>query len=331
MSARTSAPGSAYLVDGADEVIVANEIRSLLAELVGDRDPTLVVEEQSATELVDGDPRPIVDAFMTPPFLIDRRIVVVRRAGSLGADAARSLATAIAERPDGAILVLAGDGGTVTPTLKKAVAAAGEVISVGVKSFNDKKAYVAEQLRTAPVRLSAKAVSMLKDHVGEDLGRIAGLLETLASAYGTDVTVDPEMLEPYLGQLGQVPPWELTDRVEAGEVGPAVAMVDRMLGPGGSSAHVIVVLLERRFHALALLDGANVRSADEAATVAGVAPFVAKKLFSLSNRLSRDAIDRAIGLVAQADLDLKGDSGLEDRLIIEILVARLARICGTGR
>ena len=331
MTKRGASPGAAYLVTGSDEVLVANEVRTLLSELLGDRDASLVVEEHSVDDLDEGEPGAIIDAFMTPPFLVDRRIVVVRRAGKLTADAARQISAALAMPPPGAVLILSGDGGTPTPALKKAVASVGEVIAVGTKTAGEKKSYLADHLRHAPVRLNAAASKMLADHLGEDLGRLNGILETLASAYGTDVAIDPSMLAPYLGHKGQVPIWDLTDKVEQGDASGALAVVARMMGPGGVSAHVLTASFDNRFSQVARLDGADVRSVDEVVAVIGGSPFVAKKLFTLSARLSHEAVVRALELIGEADLALKGGSVLEDRLVIEILVARLAHLCASGR
>ena len=207
----------------------------------------------------------------------------------------------------------------------------GEVIAVGTKTAGEKKSYLADHLRHAPVRLNAAASKMLADHLGEDLGRLNGILETLASAYGTDVAIDPSMLAPYLGHKGQVPIWDLTDKVEQGDASGALAVVARMMGPGGVSAHVLTASFDNRFSQVARLDGADVRSVDEVVAVIGGSPFVAKKLFTLSARLSHEAVVRALELIGEADLALKGGSGLEERLVIEILVARLAHLCASGR
>ena len=67
----------AYLVRGQDEVAVAEAVRTLVAELVGERDPSLVVEELHSD---DYELRAVVDAAQTPPFLGDRRVVLARHA-----------------------------------------------------------------------------------------------------------------------------------------------------------------------------------------------------------------------------------------------------------
>ena len=57
----------------------------------------------------------------------------------------------------------------------------------------------------------------------------------------------------------------------------------------------------------------------------GTAPFVAKKALEQSRRLGSARIAEAINLIAAADLDVRGASGMDAEIVVEILVARLAR------
>jgi DNA polymerase III delta subunit len=77
---------------------------------------------------------------------------------------------------------------------------------------------------------------------------------------------------------------------------------------------------------MARLDGANVAGEAEAAALLGIAAYPAKKALSQSRRLGTDALLRMVGLVADADVDLRGRSSWSDDLILEVLVARLARV-----
>ncbi len=55
--------------------------------------------------------------------------------------------------------------------------------------------------------------------------------------------------------------------------------------------------------------------------------FPAKKALAESRRLGIERIGRAMQLLAQADLDIRGVSGLSGETVLEILVARLSRLC----
>ena len=114
-----------YLVKGDDASLVAQEVRSLLVELVGERDHALGgggARRRPGDELSVG---AIVDACLTPPFLIDRRVVVVRDAGRLVAADAPRLVEVIENPLPSTVLVLVGGGGAIPGPLTKAITAAG--------------------------------------------------------------------------------------------------------------------------------------------------------------------------------------------------------------
>lgn len=320
-------PESVYLVRGDDPSLVAQEARALLEQLVGGRDPALVVEEHGGSSIEELDIGAVVDACTTPPFLVDRRVVVVRDAGRLNAADAARLTAALEDPLPAITLVLVGGGGTVPQALVKAVGLRGRLVDAAAGTGRDRARWLSEQLKQAPVRLNGPAARRLGDHLGEDLGRLAGVLQTLAVAYGDGATVDEDRLEPFLGEAGSVPPWDLTDAVDAGDAAGALAVLHRMTGAGGRAAPEIVAVLHRHFSQMLRLDGAGVGSGEAAAALLGIrSAFVAKKALAQAARLGSDRVAQAITLVAAADLDVKGQTGLPPEVVLEVLVARLSRL-----
>jgi DNA polymerase-3 subunit delta len=75
------------------------------------------------------------------------------------------------------------------------------------------------------------------------------------------------------------------------------------------------------------LDGSGATSPSEAAELMGArSEFVARKTLEQSRRLGSERIGRAIMLLAQADLDLRGRTGLPETAVLQVLVARLSRL-----
>jgi DNA polymerase III subunit delta len=323
MSTRRDA--STYLVKGDDPSVVAQEVRALLNRVVGERDHALVVEEiggGSGEELSVG---AVVDACLTPPFLVDRRVVVVRDAGRLLTADVPRLVEVVQDPLPTTVLILVGGGGTVPAPLVKAVSAAGEVVDVTTGKAGDRKKWLHDHLRDAPVKLDAAATELLSEHVGEDLGRVEGLLGALSAAYGEHARISAEDLAPYLGGAGNVPRYELTDAIDRGEPGVALGVLRRMLDAGGLVPVQILATLHGHFANMLALDGDDVNGERDAAAVLGTAPFVAKKALEQSRRLGSARIAQSINLIAAADLDVRGMSGLAPEVVVEILVARLAR------
>ena len=173
------APAPVYLVKGDDAALVAQAVRGLLDEVVGDGDHALIVEEiggGAGDELSVG---AVVDACLTPPFLVDRRVVVVREAGRLLTADVPRLVEVVQDPLPSTVLILVGGGGTIPAPLVKAVSSAGRVMDVTTSKAGDRKAWLHEHLRAAPVKLEPQAADLLARHVGEDLGRVEGLLGAL--------------------------------------------------------------------------------------------------------------------------------------------------------
>lgn len=317
---------------GDDPGLVGQAVHALTARLVGGGDPSLVVEEFGGPGIDQLDVGLVIDACTTPPFLVERRVVVVREAGQLTAPDAKRLVAYLGDPLVTTVLVLVGGGGTVPAALVKAVTATGEVVDTAVGTGKARSQWLAEHLRGGPVRLDGRATAVLSDHLGGDMGRLEGLLDTLASAYGRGAAVSAEDLGPFLGEAGTLAPWDLTDAVDAGETAKALTVLHRMLVAGDTHPLVVMSILHRHYRQLLRLDGAEVTSAEQAAEVLGIrSAFPAKKALAQSTRLGAARIASAIRMLAQADMDLRGMTDLPGEAVLEVLVARLSRLARQGR
>ncbi len=317
----------AYLVKGSDASLVAQAAHALVERLVDGGDPSMMVEEFGGPGVDQFDVGAVIDACTTPPFLVDRRLVVVREAGQIGAADAKRLVAYLADPLDTTALVLVAGGGTLVPALSKAVGACGEVIDTSVGTGRARSQWLSDHLRGGPVRLDGPAQARLGEHLGADMGRLAGLLDTLAAAYGPGATVTLSDLEPFLGEAGALAPWDLTDAIDAGRTAPALEVLHRMLSAGESHPLVVLAQLHKHYRQMLRLDGSGVTSAEQAAEVLATrSVYPAKKALAQANRLGTAGIARAVQLLAAADLDLRGTTGLPPELVTEVLVARLSRL-----
>lgn len=315
-----------YLVKGNDPSLVAQAAHGLTERLVGGGDPSLVVEEFGGPNLDAVDVGAVIDACTTPPFLVERRVVVLRQAGQLTTADAKRLVDYLKDPLPTTVLVLVAGGGTIPQGLARAAGPQG-TLDTSVGTGRARAQWLADHLRAGPVRLDGPAAAQLGDHLGEDVGRLEQLLDTLASAYGPGATVSLEELEPFLGAAGALAPWDLTDAVDAGETAKALGALERMFLSGESHPLVVLAILHRHYRQMLRLDGADVTTPEEAASLLGLrSPFPAKKALSQSRRLGSARIGRAVRLLAQADLDLRGVTALAGETVLEVLVARLGQL-----
>jgi len=315
-----------HLVLGDDESIRRTAVATLVQTLVGDGDRALMVDEFDGDEYGMG---ALVDAALTGPFLTDRRVVVARGAGRFTAEELAELVGYLADPLDSTDLVIEWGSERRTKAFNEALAGAGaDIVSTNPPNrARERSGWVVAEAAKAGVQLSAAAVDRLVAHLGDNVGDLDGILRTLASTYGTGNRLGPDDVDPFVGDAGGVPPCDLTDAIDSGRTDRALALLHRMLGAGERHPLQVMAILQGHFVKLATLDGRRLRTEAEAAAALGIKPgFPARKALELSRRLGGTSIRKAIDLLAGADLDLRGAKDLDDRLIMEILVARLSRL-----
>ncbi len=332
------------VIKGDDETLVGQAIQATVNELVGDGDRSLMVEELAEAaylgEANDATLAPLVNSAQTLPFLTERRVVVGRNLGLFSKQAmVEPLVQLLDSLPDTTDLVLVWEKASsnqrlpaIPKTLQAALKAVGAETVDAAPSGRGKKAFLTERLETAPVRFDAGARRLIADHIGDDLGRLASLFETLVSTFGIDAAVSAGDVTPFLGTAADVPPWELTDAIDSGDVTLALAKLERMVVGGERHPLQTLATLHNHYQRALKLDGAPVVDERSAAAYLGMSgsTFPAKKALSLSKRLGSQRLARAMELLARSDLDLRGATGLDGDTVVEVLVARLAHLSRTG-
>lgn len=315
-----------YLLSGDDESILLTAVGDLVRELVGTEDRTLVLTEFDNPDDTVG---AVVDAAQTPPFLTERRVVVAREVGRFSTEEVAPLVAYVSDPSSTTDLVLVAGGGRIAKSLSDALKkAGGTVLDTSPPSrAKDRQAWVEEHSRARGIRLDATALQLLSSWLGEDAGRLQGVLDTLVSTYGTEAVVRSAQVEPFLGEAGGVAPWDLTDAVDKGDTAVALQMLHRMMGAGERHPLAVMSILHGHYGKMLALDGSGARDEASAAAAMGIKPgFPARKALEVYRRLGSQAVQRAIGLLAQADLDLRGMKDLPEDLVMEVLVARLSRL-----
>ncbi len=317
---------SVHLLVGDDESILRAAVSDLVHGLVGDADRSLVVDEFDGDDIEIGS---VVDAAQTPPFLTDRRVVVARDVGRFSSEQLGPLVAYLADPLESTDLVLAGGGGRLAKSLSDAVKKAGGTVhsTNPPARAGDRPTWIVEQAGEMGVRLSPPAAKAIAERLGEDVGRLDGLLATLAATFGGSRALGVDDVEAFVGEAGGVPPWDLTDAIDAGNTVVALETLARMTGAGGRHPLQLMAILHGHYGRLARLDGVEASSEAQVAEVLGIKPgYPARKALNQYRRLGGSGVQRAIDLLAAADLDLRGARELPDDLVMEILVARLSRL-----
>src|SRR5205807_5101148 len=141
----------------------------------------------------------------------------------------------------------------------------------------------------------------------EDVGRLPSVLELLSAAYGEGSRVGVADVAPFLGEAGGVAPWDLTDAIDRGDTAAALENLHRLVGTG---RHPLVILasLHNHYTRILRLEGSGAADEKAAAQMLGItgSTFPAPQALSQARRLGHEPAARAITLLADADLALKG-------------------------
>ncbi len=217
------------------------------------------------------------------------------------------------------------------------VKSASEVVEVNVGSrVADRVSFVKAKMDEYHVVIDHATAQKVAEQVGDDVARVDALARTLQSIYGTAPVVFAR-LEPYLGDAGDVPVWDLTDAIDAGEVTKAIVIARRMLESRRRAGIQIVAMLQRHYLNMTRLEGSDARTKEDASELLGINAYPAGKAMQLAERLGAQRIATAVHWITNADIDLKGgvsyggrdlesDLDVTELTVIEVLVARLARL-----
>ncbi|MDE3093891.1 MAG: hypothetical protein KGJ47_08945, partial [Acidobacteriota bacterium] len=288
---------SSVVVVGTDATMVNDELRRVIESALGDLDASFALQDftvKDVTAAGESVIAAVLEALNTPPFLASRRVVVVRDAQGLNAEETAAL-LAWLQRPAPDVALVVGVVGAKSHKLVKAVQ---EVVEVNVASgARNRTAFVQEKMRSYNVTVDAGAATMISERVGDDVARVDSLARLLASIYGS-APLARGHVEPYLGDAGGVPEWDLTDALESADATAAITVARRMLDSRGRAGVQIIFALQRYYLRMARLEGAGVSSGEEAAQILGMNPFGAKKILAMANRLGAERIADAVHLIA---------------------------------
>jgi DNA polymerase-3 subunit delta len=346
------------LVQGSDPSLRDREVQRVIDELLGGIDRSLALDDHTIESRrrggagAEADPAndaeddnasgslelptfaAVVNAVQSPPFMTECRVVVVREIGNLTTEQGKWLAEWVANPLDGVHLVLVAGGGRVPSALDKATKASGSVVGSTKEASGEQTAtLLASAAKGAGLKLSADASALIAARLGADAGRVPELVELLHATYGDNVTLDADAVQAYLGDVGTAERFALTNAIDKGELGAALEVLHRMLTATSAAQpkplHPMQVMASLVFHyqRLLKLDDPTITTNEQAAAALGMkSAYGARFPFESARRLGSDGLREALGLLAQAELDLRGQSGLDERTAIDVLVARLAAL-----
>ncbi|MGC8481650.1 MAG: DNA polymerase III subunit delta, partial [Acidimicrobiales bacterium] len=315
------------VVHGDDEVLVDRRVDELVAEITEARHGDLEVFSSFGT---DPGVEDLLATCTQVPMFSAALLIVIKTFDRLSADQFERAAAALAERVEENPVVLGVSGMSKLPVeLRKFIEAQGTLIAAKIESKGELD-YLSKVCGDSPLRFTPDAIQSLRASLGNDLSMAPSIVKTISAAFAEGSIVDASQIEPYLSFAGDVAPWKLIDHIEAGRTREALDFLAQLMDGLDRPSPLITAILANHFMELAALASPTLQtleSKNAALEAAGFRPkqqWLVDRRWAVAKGLRLEDLRRIFRSLGDAERDLRGGSGLAERYVMDLLVARLS-------
>ena len=310
------------LIVGEERFFVDRALSALRAAVLGQDDIGLnedVFEGKGTTAAR------VLDAARTLPMLASRRFVLVRDASGIAPSELDKLADYLEQPFDTCCVVLVAETLDGRTRLSKRAAKAGCLIEASGIKQADLRSFVQSEANRRKVRIEQDALAALLDAVGNDLPALDDALERLSLFVGNGRAIDLAAVETCVARVRVESIWALVDAVGMRDRRTALRAAASLLADREPPLRILA-MVARQLRMVARMQGALEGGAQpqDAARMAGAPPFKARDLATAARRFEPRLLARAFGVLAEADLALKG-SRQPPEIVLEGAILSLTR------
>ncbi len=313
-----------YAVSGDDAYLRDESLKLIAREALGPDADDFAVSRLSGDSATLPD---VLDELRTLPFLARCRVVIVDGADPF-VTAHRKELEAYAEKPaKSGVLILSVKAWPGNTKLAKLVEKVGLAIDAKAPDERDLPGWLVQLAKDqSKAKLEPEAARLLVELVGPEVGLLAAEVEKLAVYVGEKAVIRRDDVARMVGAGRVEKIFGIIDAATTGHAGEALLDLDHLLGSGEHPIKIIAGMTYslQKVHHAGQLRRARFELRD-ACQRAGIYPGAAEKTGKQHAHLGPGRVDRLPAMLLQADLDLKGDSQLPPRVILERLMVQLAR------
>jgi DNA polymerase-3 subunit delta len=315
-----------YIVFGDDAYLIREAVNGVARAVFPGADEEAAVSRfpGPTAELAD-----VLDELFTLPFFSRRRLVIVEDADPFVAKHRKDLEAYLESPSASGILILQLKQWLATTKLAKLVDPIGLVIDCTALRDKDTAKIVSWLTQYARTRcdaqLEAGAAHLLVDLVGPEVGILVAEVEKLAVYVGESRRIDRGDVAKMVGAGRVETIWKVLDAATTGQGATALKLLDDLLASGESPNGLLAAIsasLVKVYHA-GRLRAARL-SLEEACQIAGIVHWAVGKTREQHAHLGFRRVDRLPATLLRADLDLKGGSALDPRIVLELLLVGLS-------
>jgi DNA polymerase-3 subunit delta len=312
-------PQPIYVLHGEDSFLKRQVIAALRKIVLGDEGDSFGLSTFAGDKATFA---AVHNELSTLPFLSPRRLVVVDNADPFVQEERGRLEKYVAQPAANGVLVLDVKTWPANTKLAKLIDDKGTIVCKPPAPQALPKWCAEWCAKQYGKQLSSSAARMLVDLVGAEMGQLDQELAKLAAYVGNAARVEAADVDQLVGDSRAEKTFQIFSLIGSGETGKALTMLDRLLGQG-EDPHKLFGAFSWQLRNLvqaARLHQQQKMSLGEA--------LEKKRLYRSAEQLLRHfgrRVDRLYEWLVQTDLNLKGDSQLPKRTVLEQLVVKLSR------
>jgi DNA polymerase-3 subunit delta len=199
------------------------------------------------------------------------------------------------------------------------------VVQVAKLRPSERASWLRAEVRRLGRKADEAAVAALIDTVGQDLRELAGAVAKLHVAVPPPAVLTAAHVTEFLAQTADRGVFELTDAVFARNAPKALAHLDSLLAQGEDPIGLLGMLARQLRLLVQASEQARMPAGQLAAEIGGgTRDWQVERARRQLRRFHPEDLRRALDLIAEADAEVRNGSLPDQRLLIELLVARLA-------
>jgi DNA polymerase-3 subunit delta len=311
-----------YVVHGDDLYLKRESVAAIVRAVFGEQVDELALRrfEGNSATLAD-----VMDELRTLPFFASRRLVVIDDADPFVTRNRKELESYVQAPTASGVLVLVVKSWPATTNLARQVAASGLPLDCSAPSEKELVPWLVDFATSGGAQLEPDAARLLLELVGAETGLLVAEIEKLIVYVGTAAKIRrgdvARMVEA--GRMETV--WKVLDEATTGQAAEALAHLDALIAGGEHPIKLLAGLAIplQKIHHAGRLRAARL-SLEEACRIAGIRDFATDKTRRQHAHLGPTRVDQLPAMLLKADLDLKGNSPLDPRAVLEDLLIRLA-------
>ena len=312
-----------YLLHGDEEYEREALVSSMVEALVPaqTRDFNLDVLRAERLEMLD-----FFQVYDTYPMMAESRLTVLRNAEALTADQCRGLERVFATPVETSRLLVVGQKVDMRRKFFRELSRRGRALEFRPPYDDKVPQWIQRYAKRQGVQIEPAAVQLLSQYVGAKPSELVSEIEKLISFAGAGQPITASAVEQVAGITRGASVFDLADALGQGHGKLAQELMQKFLSQGEEPTRA-VAMVTRHFQLLLKAKGLMGKSLprDKMAAELGVAPFFLSGYLEQAKRRPASWLWVGLSALKEADWRLKSQGRRQERLVLELLVAKLCR------